>query len=61
MVNQAGCRVGLTLADGDTRRRVVLNTLADEVPARYREWVGCNRARVHAQSQGRVGSCTCRT
>lgn len=55
LVNQAGCKVELTLADGDQQRRVVLTTLADEVPARYREWVERNRAWVHAQSQGRVG------
>jgi len=33
----------------------VAATLADEVPARYREWVERNRAWVHEHSQGRVG------
>ncbi|MBX3644772.1 MAG: PDZ domain-containing protein [Rubrivivax sp.] len=59
LVNQAGCKVELTLASGDgaaaTRREVLVSTLPDEVPARYREWVERNRAWVHAQSQGRVG------
>ena len=32
-----------------------MTTLADEVPARYREWVEHNRAWVHEQSAGRVG------
>jgi tricorn protease len=29
--------------------------LADETPARYREWVEANRARIHHDSHGRVG------
>ena len=43
--------------DGTRRRRARCSstTLADEVPARYREWVERNRAWVHAQSDGRVG------
>ena len=36
-------------------RDVLVTTLADEVPARYREWVERNRAWVHEQSDGRVG------
>ena len=59
LVNQAGAKVELTLASGPgesaTRRQVLVTTLADEVPARYREWVERNRAWVHAQSGGRVG------
>jgi len=55
LVNQAAAKVELTLASGDTRRRVLVTALADEVPARYREWVEHNRAWVHQQSQGRVG------
>ena len=56
LVNQAGQKVALTLeaADG-TRREVLVKTLADENPARYREWVERNRAWVHTQSEGRVG------
>jgi tricorn protease len=34
---------------------VLVTTLADEVPARYREWVERNRDWVHARSDGRVG------
>ena len=54
-------KVELTLArdEADARRRdartVLVTTLADEAPARYREWVEHNRAWVHAQSAGRVG------
>ena len=59
LVHQAGCKVELTLARGDgasqTRRQVLVTALADEVPARYREWVEHNRAWVHAQSGGRAG------
>jgi len=36
-------------------RTVLVTTLADEAPARYREWVERNRAWVHANSNGRVG------
>ena len=58
LVHQAGTKVELTLAAADARRptrSVLVTTLADEVPARYREWVERNRAWVHAQSGGRVG------
>ena len=56
LVHQAAAKVELTLAgDRGATRNVVVTTLADEVPARYREWVERNRAWVHAQSQGRVG------
>ena len=58
LVHQAGAKVELTLARTPARaptRNVLVTTLADEVPARYREWVERNRAWVHAQSNGRVG------
>lgn len=59
LVHQAGSKVELTLASGHgehaTRRQVLVHTLADEVPARYREWVECKRAWVHEHSKGRVG------
>lgn len=64
LVNQADAKVELTLkpAPGGTSaaavpatRRVLVRTLADEVPARYREWVERNRRWVHAESDGRVG------
>ena len=34
---------------------MLVTTLGDEVPARYREWVEHNRAWVHERSGGRVG------
>jgi tricorn protease len=63
LVHQANAKVELTLAapqDGskdtpETTRSVLVTTLFDEVPARYREWVERNRAWVHTASQGRVG------
>ena len=54
-VNQSGAKVSLTLARGDTTREVLVTLLADEMPARYREWVERNRAWVHEHSGGRVG------
>ena len=56
LVHQAGSKVALTLAGAaGATREVLVTTLADEVPARYREWVERNRAWVHEQSGGRVG------
>ncbi len=58
LVHQAGTRVELTLARNDgapSTRTVLVTTLSDEVPARYREWVERNRSWVHERSQGRVG------
>jgi tricorn protease len=59
LVHQAGAKVQLTLKSGAgseaTLRDVTVTALADEVPARYREWVEKNRAWVHARSNGRVG------
>lgn len=55
LVHQAGAKVELTLDGAQGRRQVTVTTLADEVPARYREWVEANRAYVHAASDGRVG------
>ncbi len=61
LVHQAGAKVALTLAaaegdrDGASTREVLVTTLADETPARYREWVEANRAWVHAASGGRAG------
>ena len=59
LVHQAGTKVELTLASNSgataSTRNVLVSTLADEVPARYREWVERNRAWVHERSNGRVG------
>ncbi len=59
LVHQAATKVELTLATGDDpqgpTRSVLVTTLADEIPARYREWVERNRSWVHEQSRGRVG------
>ena len=59
LVHQAGTKVELTLARDDgasaSTRNVVVTTLADEVPARYRAWVEQNRTWVHERSGGRVG------
>jgi tricorn protease len=57
LVHQAGAKVALTLvsADCQKRRDVVATTLADPVPALYREWVEGKRAWVHENSGGRVG------
>jgi tricorn protease len=42
-------------ASNGSVRNIVLRTLTDEMPARYREWVERNRAWVHMSSKGRVG------
>ncbi len=56
LVHQAKARVELTLARKDgTTRDVLVTTLADEVPARYRAWVERNRRFVHERSERRVG------
>jgi tricorn protease len=57
LVHQAGAKALITLEapDRGSRRDVLVTLLADEVPARYREWVEANRTHVHAASGGRVG------
>jgi tricorn protease len=55
LVHQANAKVELTLAGEHGERTVVATTIADEVPARYREWVERNRAFVHALLRLRVG------
>jgi tricorn protease len=57
LINQAGIDVELAVVDGRGRnpRTVVVKTLADESPARYREWVETNRRHVHERTNGRVG------
>ncbi|MCB0045436.1 MAG: PDZ domain-containing protein [Caldilineaceae bacterium] len=65
LVNLANEEVLLTFAQRDegkndesrngSRRNLVVRTLADETPARYRAWVEENRRRVHELSDGQVG------
>ncbi len=55
LVRTAGHEVALTFEDSEGRRRVAVEALRDERPARYREWVDTNRARVHRETEGRVG------
>ncbi|MGH9068347.1 MAG: PDZ domain-containing protein, partial [Acidimicrobiales bacterium] len=57
LLHQGGQAVELTVGDPDGRhpRRVVVKALADDRPARYREWVETNRARVHRDSGDRLG------
>ncbi|NUR83435.1 MAG: peptidase, partial [Nonomuraea sp.] len=55
LVNQAGEEVELTLRRGDEVFTVTVRALADEQPARYRDWVNLNRAQCHQRSGGRVG------
>jgi tricorn protease len=58
LVNQAGREINLTFSTDDEEnpvRTVCVKSLSDETPARYREWVQTNRAKVHEQTNGRVG------
>ncbi|MEA3059356.1 MAG: tricorn protease, partial [Sphingomonadales bacterium] len=57
LVNQAGNEVLLTVrrAAESEPRTVTVKALGDERPARYRDWVTANRAKVKQATQGRVG------
>ncbi len=58
LVHQAGRQVALTVRSPGARsprRQVAVTTLANETPLRYRDWVEANRARVSAETGGRVG------
>ena len=57
LVNKGQKDVQLTLksASGGHSRTVVVRTLADETPARYRTWVESNRRLVHERTGGKVG------
>ena len=57
LVHQTESEVALSVApaDGGAPRTVTVKTLRDERPARYREWVECNRAFVHEATNARVG------
>jgi tricorn protease len=56
LVNLAEQEILLTVRRGDDPpRTVAVRAVADERPARYREWVEANRRAVHAATGGRVG------
>jgi tricorn protease len=57
LVNLAGSEVVLTVRGPDETetRTVTVKALADDRPARYRDWVATNRQRVHEATAGRVG------
>lgn len=56
LVNQAEQEIDVVVRRGDgPPRTVTVRALADEEPARYRDWVESNRALVHERSDGRVG------
>ena len=57
LVNLAGSEVVLTVRGSDEKetRTVTVKALADERPARYRDWVATKRQHVHQATAGRVG------
>ncbi len=56
LVNLAGQEVQLTVRRGAAEpRTVTVRAIADEHPARYRDWVEANRRAVHEATGGRVG------
>ncbi|HZD64819.1 MAG TPA: PDZ domain-containing protein [Acidimicrobiales bacterium] len=57
LANQAGQPVEMTVEGpgGTGTRRVLVPTLADERPLRYRDWVAATADRVHQATDGRVG------
>lgn len=57
LVNQAGAPVELEIKSRQAGSivHVTVQTLRDELPARYREWVNANRRYVHTGSAGRLG------
>jgi tricorn protease len=57
LVNQADSDVAVLLqpADGSSPRLVTVHALADEHPARYRDWVEANRRAVHETTAERAG------
>ncbi len=56
LVHQADAEVLLTLRRGaEAPRTMAVRALADDRPARYRDWVEANRQTVHERSGGRVG------
>ncbi len=57
LVNRGNAEITITVArsDGKNIRRVSVKALADEAPARYREWVERNRELVHRLSNDQIG------
>jgi tricorn protease len=56
LVNQAEQEVFLTVRRGEEAPRTfAVKALADERPARYRDWVESKRRAVHEQTDGRLG------
>ncbi len=55
LVNLADEEVELTIERDDEYHLVVVRAIADEQPARYRDWVNANRYLVHEHTGGRVG------
>jgi tricorn protease len=55
LVSQANAEVELRIARGDAVRTIQVKALADERPARYRDWVVEKRREVYEKSGGRVG------
>ena len=55
LLGAAGAAVELTLARGDSKRRVVVVPVASEAGLRYHEWVASRVERVRERSRGRVG------
>jgi tricorn protease len=57
LVHQSGCEVNLTFASSESgsSRTIAVKTLASETPARYRDWVEMNRAKVSEATGGKVG------
>jgi tricorn protease len=57
LVHQAGVEVSITVGDssGQSPRNVMVRTLRDEMPLRYREWVEKNRAYVRKEAGDRAG------
>jgi tricorn protease len=56
LVHQAGQPIRLTVrGKKGVKRQIAVTALANETPLRYRDWVDANRARVLAETGGRVG------
>ena len=57
LVNQVNQEVQITVAKSDASepRDIIVKTIPNETPLRYREWVEANRAYVHEKSNGKVG------